>query len=147
MAALLVSPRRLWPLFLAILLPVHVVFQRQLGFPLGASLGWFVGNTAEALLGAALLRPIGKPERLFETGRGLIQFIVFGALVAPIVTSFWDAAVVLAAGLGTNFWRLFAVRLFSDVIAILLFVPPVVMAFESAGEFTPFTSVNVFPRA
>ena len=130
MAALLVSPRRLWPLFLAVLLPAHVVFQWQLGIPLGASLGWFVGNTGEALLGAALLRPHGRREPLFETSRGVIRFVLFGALLAPIVTSFWDAAVVRWAGLGSNYWISFSLRLFSNVIAIVLFVPPIVMAFE-----------------
>jgi len=130
MAALLVAPRRLWPLFLAVLLPAHVVFQRQLGIPLGASLGWFVGNTGEALLGAAFLRTSGEREPLFETNRDVIRFVLFGALLAPIVTSFWDAAVVVWAGLGSNYWNVFSTRLFSNVIAIVLFVPPIVMAFE-----------------
>src|SRR5262249_54713163 len=83
MAALLVSPLRYWPLFLAVLLPAHVLFQMRLGIPLGASLGWFVGNTGEALLGAALVRPSGRREPLFETGRGVIRFVLFGALLAP----------------------------------------------------------------
>src|SRR5262249_31000968 len=103
MAAFLVSPRRLWPLFLAVLLPAHLLFQRQLGIPWGASLGWFVGNTGEALLGAALLRPSDKRAPLFGTSRSVIRFVLFGALLAPIVTSFWDAAVVLWAGLGSNY--------------------------------------------
>jgi signal transduction histidine kinase/integral membrane sensor domain MASE1 len=130
MAAFLVAPRRLWPLFLAVLLPVHVLFQTHLGLPLGASLGWFVSNTGEALIGAALLRSTGRGERQFATARGVVRFVLFGALLAPIVTSFWDAGVVLLTGLGSNYWILFATRLLSNVIAVVLFVPPVVLAVD-----------------
>ncbi|HKD11606.1 MAG TPA: MASE1 domain-containing protein [Thermoanaerobaculia bacterium] len=132
MAALLVAPRRLWPLFLAVLLPVHVLFQTHLGLPLGASLGWFLGNTGEALIGAALLRATSRGEPMLGTTRGVVRFVLLGALLAPIVTSFWDAAVVLATGLGSGYWNLFATRLLSNVIAILLFVPPVVLAFDGS---------------
>jgi signal transduction histidine kinase/integral membrane sensor domain MASE1 len=130
MGALLVTPRRLWPLFLTVLLPVHFFFQRHLGIPPGASLGWFIGNTGEALIGAALLRATSRGEPLFATARGVVRFVLFGALLAPIVTSFFDAGVVLASGLGSNYWNLFATRLLSNVIAILLFVPPIVLAFQ-----------------
>jgi signal transduction histidine kinase len=147
MAALLVSPRRLWPLFLAVLLPAHVVFQRQLGIPLGASLGWFVGNTGEALIGAALLRMSDTRQPLFETSRDVIRFVLFGALLAPILTSFWDAAVVVWAGLGSNYWNLLSTRLFSNVIAIVLFVPPIVMAFEGGIQRLRRSFLRRLPEA
>ncbi|HKF44210.1 MAG TPA: PAS domain-containing protein [Thermoanaerobaculia bacterium] len=130
MAALIIAPRRLWLLFLTFLLPAHLVFQRQLGAPLLTSLGWFVGNTGEALLGAALLLRTGKGERPLETVRGGIRFVLYAALAAPLATTFWDAGMVVATGAGSGFWGLFATRLLSDVIAVLLFVPPFVLAFE-----------------
>ncbi|HKA37009.1 MAG TPA: MASE1 domain-containing protein, partial [Thermoanaerobaculia bacterium] len=130
MAALLVAPRRLWPLFLAVLLPAHVLFQRQLGLPLAASLGWFVGNTGEALLGAAFLRRSGSEEPIFRTVRCGIRFILYAGLLAPLLTSFLDAGVVIATGLAPGYWSPFFTRLLSNIVAILLFVPPVVLAFE-----------------
>jgi PAS domain S-box-containing protein len=135
MAAFILAPRRFWPLFLVVLLPVHVVFQRQLGLPLGVSLGWFAGNTGEALLGAAFVRSgTGEGERVFESTRGVIRFVLLGALLAPLVTSFLDAAVVQLAGLGSDYWSSFSVRLFSNALAIVLFVPPIVMAFDGGFE-------------
>src|SRR5262245_7770576 len=130
MAAFLVAPRRLWPLFLAVLFPAHVLFQRQLGLPLVASLGWFVGNTGEALLGAWFLRRSGDREPLFGTVRSGIRFVLFGALLAPLLTSFLDAGFVCATGLASGYWNPFFTRLLSNIIAVLLFVPPAVLAFE-----------------
>ena len=130
MASLLVAPRRLWPPILALLFPVHVLFQRQLGVPLPTSLGWFVGNIGEAVLGATLVLWAGKGERPFETVRAGIRFVLYGALLAPLLTTFWDAGIVIATGAGSGFWGLFSTRLLSDIIAVLLFVPPVVLAFE-----------------
>jgi PAS domain S-box-containing protein len=130
MAALLVAPRRLWPLFLAIVLPAHVLFQLRAGMPLATSLGWYVGNTGEALIGAALLRTTARGRPLLRTVRGGIRFVLYGALVAPLVTSFWDAAVVVWTGLGSGYWNLFFVRLLSDTAAVLLFVPPIVTGFD-----------------
>jgi signal transduction histidine kinase/integral membrane sensor domain MASE1 len=131
MAALLISPRRLWPLYIGLLLPVHLLFQHHLGLPLPASLGWFVGNTGEAVLGAALLRRSKGEEPLFNTVRGAIRFVLLGALFAPALTSFWDAAVVVSTGMGSNYWRQLSIRLLSDTVAILLFVPPIVTSFEA----------------
>ena len=130
MASLLVAPRRLWPIILALLFPAHVLFQRQLGAPLVTSLGWFVGNIGEALLGATLVLRAGKGERPFETVRAGMRFVLYGALAAPLLTTFWDAGMVVATGAGSGFWALFSTRLLSDVIAVLLFVPPVVLAFD-----------------
>jgi PAS domain S-box-containing protein len=130
MAALLVAPRRLWPLFLAIVLPAHILFQLQAGVPLATSLGWYVGNAGEALIGAALLRPTDRVRPLLRTVRGGIRFVLYGALIAPLVTSFWDAAVVVWTGLGSGYWNLFFIRLLSDTAAVLLFVPPIVTGFD-----------------
>jgi len=128
MAAFIVSPRRRWPLYLAVLLPVHLAVQLGQGLPLAASLGWFVGNTGEALLGAWLLQREGGTRSPFATVHGAMRFVVYGALVAPAITSFWDAGTVVLTGVGSGYWNVYSVRLLSDAIAILLFVPPVVMA-------------------
>jgi signal transduction histidine kinase/integral membrane sensor domain MASE1 len=129
MAAFILSPRRRWPLYLAVLLPVHLAVQLGQGLPLAASLGWFVGNTGEALLGAWLLRTEGGTLSPFQTVRGAIRFVVYCALLAPAISSFWDAGSVVLTGVGSGYWNLYSVRLLSDAIAILLFVPPIVMAF------------------
>jgi signal transduction histidine kinase len=83
----------------------------------------------------------------FETVHRAIRFVVFGVLVAPALTSFWDAGSVVVNGLGSGFWYLYSIRLLSDAIAILLFVPPIVMAFSGGlrrlRRFSPARRIEV----
>jgi PAS domain S-box-containing protein len=56
-------------------------------------------------------------------------------VVAPLVTSFLDAAVARTVGhTSADYWSLFSVRLFSNSLAIVLFVPPIVLAFNGGIE-------------
>jgi two-component system sensor histidine kinase UhpB len=127
LAALLLAPRRRWWVLLLAVLPAHLLSQLQAGVPLALALGWFVGNSAEALLGAACIRCFLTRERLFETVRGVIVFLVFGVMVAPLATTFLDAAVVVITGGGNNYWPLWAARLFSNMLAELTLVPVIVL--------------------
>ena len=128
MAIFLVAPRRLWLAMILALFPVHVLYQIHLGYPAAASIGWFFSNIGEGLLGAACLLRFTTRDSLFGTVRGVALFLVFGVVLAPLVTSFWDAGNVVLTGAGQDYWRAFADRLFSNSVSILIFVPPIVMA-------------------
>src|SRR5262245_37555283 len=54
-AALILAPLDLWWLILLGVLPAHLLVQLQSGVPLLRSLGWFLSNCSEALLGAILV--------------------------------------------------------------------------------------------
>ena len=122
---LLAAPSTWWMLLLAVL-PVHLFVQLSAGVPLTTSLGWYGTNISEALIGAACLRAVHKDQPLFERLSGVIKFVVFGVLLAPFVTTFLDAAVVVVTGWGSNYWRLWHLRLFSNMLANLLIVPAIV---------------------
>ena len=51
LAAFLLTPPRIWWVLLLAVMPAHLSIQLRTGIPLLSSLGWFVGNTGEALLG------------------------------------------------------------------------------------------------
>ena len=127
LAAFLLTPPRIWWLLLLAVLPAHVFIQLRTGIPVLSSLGWFVGNTGEALLGAACIRYFKKEKPLFESMRGIVVFMAFGVLVAPLVTSFVDAASTVLTGLGPDYWTLWAARLTSNMIANLIIVPTIVV--------------------
>jgi signal transduction histidine kinase len=127
LAAFLLAPPRIWWAFLLAVLPAHLLIQLRTGIPLLSSLGWFVGNTGEALMGAACVRYFSKGKALFDSVRGLTIFLVFGVLLSPLVTSFLDAASTVLTGLGSNYWMLWTTRLTSDVIANITIVPTVVI--------------------
>jgi two-component system sensor histidine kinase UhpB len=126
LAALLLVPRsKWWTLFLAVL-PAHLVVQFSAGVPPLTALGWFCGNTAEALIGALCILYFKKQAPLFASIKGIIVFLCFGVAFAPLLTSFLDAGVVLGTGLGSNYWILWGTRLFSNALAELTVVPALV---------------------
>jgi len=91
-----------------------------------SSLGWFVGNAGEALLGVACIRYFKKGKPLFESVRGIFVFMAFGVLLATLVTSFLDAASTVLTGLGPDYWTLWTARLTSNMTANLIIVPTIV---------------------
>jgi len=132
LAALLLTPRRKWWMLLLAVLPAHLLAQLPLGVSIVRSLGWFVGNTGEALLGAGCIIALNKRETLFNTVRGVVVFLLFGVLLAPLFTSFLDAITVVATGRGGSYWLFWNTRLFSNMLAELTLVP-VIVIFASSG--------------
>jgi len=132
LAALLVSPIRQWWQLLLAVVPAHVLAQLGHGIPVTTSLGWLIGNSAEALLGATLIAAFGRPRVLFETTTGVVGFLVFAMVTAPVVTSFIDAAFVVATGWGRDFWVVWVMRLLSNMLAQLTIVPTFVVCCRAA---------------
>ncbi len=125
-AALLLAPFRFWGLILVAVLPVHLLVQFESGVPLLRSVGWFLTNTAEGLLGAILLRKCFNGISCFDSLGGVARFLIYGVIIPPFVTSFLDAAVVASTGWQANYWELWGTRLISNMLANLIIVPAVV---------------------
>jgi signal transduction histidine kinase len=130
LAALLLAPIRIWWILLLAVLPAHLLIQLGHGTPFPTAMGWFVSNTAEALIGAVCISRFARKKSLFDTFHGLLVFLIFGVAVAPLLTSFIDAAAVVSSGWGMGYWRLATSRLFSNMLAELTFVPMIVIFAE-----------------
>src|SRR5262245_28924930 len=70
-SALLLAPIEIWWLILLAVLPAHLLVQLPSNVPLLRSLGWFISNTTEALLGAVLLYSCVRGKSCFESLRGV----------------------------------------------------------------------------
>jgi PAS domain S-box-containing protein len=127
LSALLLAPERLWWALLLAVLPAHLLAHLPNGVLVATALGWFVSNTAEALIGAVCISRFARRKSLFETVQGLLVFLIFGVLLAPLLTSLMDAAVVVTTRSGEGYWRLVATRLFSNMLAQLTLVPMIVI--------------------
>lgn len=127
LAALLLTPARVWWVLVLAVFPAHLFVQLRAHIPFLSSLIWFFGNTGEALLGALCVRILKKDKPLFESVYGVFVFLVFGALLPTLATSFLDAAGVLLTGLGQNYSMLWTTRLSSNIVADLTIVPTVVI--------------------
>ena len=122
---LLTKPRRWWTIVIGVL-AAHLIVQSHTGIPIATSFGWFASNIGEALVGAVLVRQFNKSGPIFGSVRATQVFLVFGVLVAPMVTSFLDAGIVVVTHWGKHFWMLWTARLFSNMLAALTFSPAII---------------------
>ena len=124
MAALLLTPMRSWWVLLAAALPAHLLAELQSGVPLAMVLGWYASNCSEALVGAGLVCALVPCPLRLDSLRKAGVFLLFGALAAPLLSSFLDAALVKLVGFGEGeYWRLLRMRFSSNVLAELTIVP------------------------
>jgi len=127
LAFFLLTPSRIWWVLVLAVVPAHFLIQLKTGIPALSALGWFVGNTGEALLGAVCIRFLRKNKPLFENVHGIVIFLVFGVLLPTLLTSFLDAANVSLTGLGKSYWEPWTNRFTSNIIADLTIVPTLVI--------------------
>ncbi len=124
MAALLLTPARVWWVLLAAALPAHLLAELQSGVPPAMVLGWYASNCSEALLGAALVRALVPGPLRLDSLHNAGVFLVCGGLAAPLASSFLDAGLVKLIGFGEgDYWTLVRMRFSSNVLAELTVVP------------------------
>jgi len=128
LATFLLAPRRTWWTLLLAVLPAHLIAQLHAGVPVWTSVGWFLTNTSEALIGAFCITQLSHPKSTFGSVRGVFIFVVFGVLLAPLATSFLDAAAVVITGWGRNYWPLGIGRFWTNSLAVLTLVPVIVLS-------------------
>ena len=119
--ALLFTPPRRWPLVFAAAFPAHLLV--ELGtWPWPLVLAFFVTNCSEAAIaGLGVWRFSDAPSR-FDTLSRVTVFLVWGVVLAPLISSFLDAAVASALG-GQDYWSVWNVRTPSNVLGAVAIVP------------------------
>jgi len=132
LAALLLLPERKWWLVFLGAFPAHVAVQLQTGVPLLMILCWFISNSCEALIGALCLRAT-KCRIDFSSLKSMVFYVGFAALLAPLLSSFLDAAFIVTIGWKEqSYWHVWLTRFQSNVLAALA-IPPVIILWISRG--------------
>jgi signal transduction histidine kinase len=114
----------------------HMLAQVPHGIPAVTAAGWFFSNATEALLGAALLYRFQKSDTLFESVQGILRFLFYGVFLAPFLTSFFDAAIVVITRWDSGYWLVWTTRFFSNSLAVLTIVPVGVMLARNGIRWT-----------
>src|SRR5207249_5350004 len=127
LAALLLTPVRVWWVILLAAFPAHLAAQLQSNVPPTMILGWFISNSCEALIGAGCVRYlIDRPVR-FDRLRNVGIFCFFAAFLAPLLSSFLDSAFVAINRFGQDsYWQVWRIRFTSNILASLTLVPFIV---------------------
>lgn len=141
LAALLITPPRTWWAVLLAVLPVHIFAQLQIGVPVWTSVGWFISNSSEALIGAYCIAKFSDSAKRLNSVRGVLIFVVFGVLFAPLATSFLDAAAVVVTGWGRSYWHLGFERFWTNALAELTIVPIIVIC--SSQDISSIRKISV----
>jgi two-component system, LuxR family, sensor kinase FixL len=127
LAALLVSPRRLWAWLVLGVVPAHFLAQLLMGLPLSAVLVNLVGNLGDALLGALAIDYFMTGSRRYDRLRPLALIMLFGGIVAPSLMSLVVAELFSRLGMSGDPWLAWRLRLLTNTLAVFTIVPPIVV--------------------
>jgi len=143
LAGLLLTPSRWWWLVISVSLPAHLASELQSGVPTLMVLSWFLSNSTQALLSAALMKYFAGGDIRLSRSRDLTIFLICGALVAPLIASFLDSSLVKLNGWGHDpYWEIWRIRFLSNVLATLIIIP-FVIDWAQHG-ISPFKQVSWF---
>src|SRR5262249_25118711 len=108
---------------------------------------WLATNTGEALIGAFCIGQLVRPTRVFDSVRGVSIFVLFGVFIAPLATSFIDAAGVVLTGWGHGFLALGGERFWTNALAELTIVPVIVLWASNGPRWIKNATVGRFCEA
>jgi signal transduction histidine kinase len=105
LGALVLTPRRTWPLWLAVVAVTEMAVDLTHGQPADLAFSFALANTLEPLVGAlCLLWLVGN--RLPDPRRGLFGFMVGAAIIGPLVGAAIGATGSILLGTGTNWFEI-----------------------------------------
>jgi PAS domain S-box-containing protein len=139
-AALLLTPPRIWWFVLLAAFPAHCAAQIQSQVPPLMILCWFLSNSSEAVISAGLTRYLIRGPIQFTSLRNAGIFCLCVVFAGPFLSSFLDAAFVRwnAWGHG-SYWDLIRIRFFSNALAALI-VAPLIVTWATNGILTVRTA-------
>lgn len=141
MGALALVPPRSWWALLAATAPIHVLAQVEAGIEATQILSCLLATTAEAVIGALVLRRAAPGSELVSV-RAVLGFCI-AAVLAPFVGSMLDAGVLRVLGGAAAPAKVWQLRFFADMVAILAFTPVVLTWCHMRATRLPTDSASV----
>ena len=126
LAGLLLVPKRSWWIVLLAACPAHFASEMQSGVPTAMILSFFVSNSFQAVVGAFFICHFITDGLRFDKFSDLTIFLVFGAFLAPFLSSFLDIGVILSGVGTTSYWDVWRVLFLSNILSTLTLVPVIV---------------------
>jgi two-component system, NarL family, sensor histidine kinase UhpB len=133
LAALLLTPPRDWPIYLAAALPAQMLVAWQNGAPMLTMGLLYVTNCVDAIVGASAARMVMGGSWRLDTLRALVVFLFFGAALGPLLISFLDAGLTVLTEWGNSFWLAYETRTRANILTNIIVVPAIVGAVTALG--------------
>jgi signal transduction histidine kinase len=118
LAVLLLTRRRTWPWWLAIVAATEMSVDLSHGQNLAMALGFALANTAEPLLAATLIQRSIPPARSFR--RRFLYFGAWGLLAGPALGALIGATVATTLGDASNWWAVLGNWWLGDALGVLV---------------------------
>ena len=128
-AALLLTRRERWWIYLLAVLPFHFLVQLP-EVPITRAAIQYFANCAEAILGAWVIVKLCPNPRRFDRLRTVAMLIVMAGIVSPAVTSLLMVGAFELTGIQADFWLTVVVRTITNTFAITALVPLIVHSVE-----------------
>jgi len=134
---LLVHPRRWW-IFIAAVLPAHVLAEVQVGMPAAQCTVAFATNCAVAMLNAWGVRSLIGGPPWFGTLRQASLYIAITVIASPALVALGGAFVpILGGGSPADFWTFWANWYFANALPATTLAPFFLTWFGSPGAQHP----------
>jgi PAS domain S-box-containing protein len=133
LAALLVSRRRDWWLYLLGTVPIRLFLFAEPAVPFGYLLATFANDSLKDLLSAWLLNSLSSPLVWFESLRDFIRYFLIAVFLSPALSAFAGAATRIYAGAGVRlyfgdaFWVACRNWFLGDALASIILTPLLVI--------------------
>ena len=133
LVALLLTPVRMWWVYLLAVLPthLHLVTHFQPGVPIVTMLSQFVGNGLHAVLGALAVRGSLSSPRLHDL-RSMTAFILLAAIAAPAVASAVAVYLFMLTSWTSDYWLVLQQRFLSQILGAITVTPLLLMTISGA---------------
>jgi len=125
MATLLLLRPGDWWIALLAAVPGHLAVELRAGWPMPLVFALYVTNCSEALLGALGVRLLSDAPGRFDSLPRMAAYIAAGGLLAPIISSFADAAVV-STFRADSYWDVWRARTSANILTDLTLVPALI---------------------
>lgn len=121
MGALLIVPTRRWPWAVGAIALAEAVSDTLVGYSVGVAFWFVASNSLEPLVGAALIRRLSVHRGALVPVRGLLEFVAFGVVLAPMVGgALGSIGTASAGGDFLDSWPRFVV---GDSLGVLVVAP------------------------
>jgi signal transduction histidine kinase len=141
LAALLLTPTRIWWVYLLATVPthLHLVASFQPEAPPMVMLIQVGANAVHAVLAALAVRGAAEAPPRFDSLRSMTRYILHAAIIATAVACALAAFLFVLTGWASEFWLAFRQRVLANVFAISTIPPLIVLtaAGELVGTQTP----------
>jgi len=129
MGALLLAPREQWWMYFLAIVPFHF-FAQLLDSPLVQVIIQYCANIGLASLGALAILTLSPTPRRFDRVRSAFTLVLFGGLLAPVITSLLMAGAFVVFGISSEIRLTVIARTITNTFAVVTLVPLIVHCTE-----------------